>query len=314
MTGKELVDLFEESVKRCCVVGDLENGVVVGLDLEGRTFTIFNGEVLNLVNADAIKNTTTREAYLNPGGDGLWPAPEGTKLGYEYSTAEWRVPPGLTGAHFRVVETGERRILVEAEVDLINASGAGVPSIFRRDISVRSIDEKLEVSTVESIEYIGRKTLSTDECLLAPWTLCQFDCGPGCEVVMPVVDASELWDMYEPSDTHRFVKDGLWHLITDGTLRFQVGMSSKTPWIEFRSPETGVKVRRMAAALADGLSYIDIVDADPSVPPSDKGVRYSVYCDTAKFMEIEASGGVPSVLEKGAVSSLEVFNVFSKMS
>jgi hypothetical protein len=234
-------------------------------------------------------------------------------MGYEYSTNAWRVPPGLTGARFRVVESTRERALVEAEVDLINASGLGVPSIFRRDISIRESDGALEVKTIESIEYIGRKTLSKEECLLVPWTLCQFNCGPGCEVLFPEVDESGIWDMYDPSDSHRFKENGFWHVVTDGTLRFQVGISEITPWIELRLPEKGIKVRRTATPPPDGFDYIDIVDADPSERPSDKGVRYSVYCDTDKFMEIEASGGAPAVLKSGLASSLEVVNRIEKI-
>lgn len=310
MRGNELVDLFREGVKRHHVVGDLENGVVIGLDLEGRLFTIFNGEVVSKVNPEAILNITTRDAYLNPGGDGLWPAPEGTCLGYEYSTKDWRVPPGLTGARFKVLEATPDHAVVAAEIDLINASGLGVPAIFSRDVTAKLADDgKLVVKVVESIEYIGNKNLSRDECLLVPWSLCQFNCCPGCEVTFPEIASSEIWDMYEPSDSHRFQKDGLWHVVTDGSLRFQVGMSEVVPWIELSLPEKGMKVTR-AASLPDGLNYIDIVDADPSESPSDKGVRYSVYCDTDGFVEIEASGGAPLEMANGSVMAVEVVTVF----
>ena len=53
---------------------------------------------MNRVNPDAIAGLSTREAYLNPGGDGLWPAPEGTCFGYQYATGDWRVSPGLSSA------------------------------------------------------------------------------------------------------------------------------------------------------------------------------------------------------------------------
>jgi hypothetical protein len=132
-------------------------------------------------------------------------------------------------------------------------------------------------------------------------------------VVFPDVDSSEIWDMYEPSDSHRRKKDGLWHVLTDGSLRFQVGMSEVVPWIELRLPENGLKVSRMATALPNGLDYIDIVDADPSELPSDKRVRYSVYCDTDGFMEIEAAGGAPTTICDGTIMSIEVVTTFEKI-
>ena len=40
MTGYELIKLFEQASKRYHLIGTKENGVLVGLDLEGRLFTI----------------------------------------------------------------------------------------------------------------------------------------------------------------------------------------------------------------------------------------------------------------------------------
>ena len=105
MTLSELLQLFETSQRRCHVVGDHRGGVVAALDLEGRLFTVVNDRVVNRVNPEAFLGTCTRDAYLNPGGDGLWPAPEGSRLGYEYAIGDWRVPPGLTSARFWLLET-----------------------------------------------------------------------------------------------------------------------------------------------------------------------------------------------------------------
>lgn len=38
-------------------------------------------------------------------GYGLWPAPEGTSLGYSYATGSWRVPAGIRHARFRVTDS-----------------------------------------------------------------------------------------------------------------------------------------------------------------------------------------------------------------
>ena len=71
MTGNELISLFQKGQKRCHLIGNTKNGVTAGLDLEGRLFTIINGEVANRVNPEAILRVTDRKGYLNPGGDGL---------------------------------------------------------------------------------------------------------------------------------------------------------------------------------------------------------------------------------------------------
>jgi hypothetical protein len=306
MTGNELISLFNKGCKRCHLTGTVEAGVIVGLDLEGRLFTVLNGEVVNRVNPDAITGITDRHGYLNPGGDGLWPAPEGTCMGYEYATGNWRVPPGLTGAKYKVVDEEENKVVIEAEVDLINASGRGIATVFRRAVSITPAPGKIAVNVVETIKYIGAETLTRQECLIAPWTLCQFDCGPGCEVVFPEVAAADVWDMYDPSDSHRYVKNGLYHAVTDATLRYQIGLSPKVPWIKLVIPEKKLTVTRSAQPLPAGQSYIDIVDAPPEVKPSDKAVRYSVYSDTSGFMEIEAAGGCPASLKSGTGMSVEV--------
>lgn len=307
MTGNELISLFEQAQKRYHLIGTTENGVIAGLDLEGRLFTVIDGKIVSRVNPKAILGITDRKAYLNPGGDGLWPAPEGTCLGYEYTAGDWRVPPGLTGAKYKVVEAGENNLLIEAEIDLINASGLGIATIFRRDITISGL---MTVKVIESIEYIGTKKLSQKECMLTPWTLAQFDCCPGCEVIFPEVDTSEVWDMYEPSDECRFVKDGFWHAQTDGGARYQIGLGAQVPWIELLLPSKNLKVLRTAKALPTGQHYIDIIDAPPDEQPSNKGVRYSIYTDTDGFMEIEAAGGCPGILSSGSIMSVEVTTEF----
>jgi hypothetical protein len=309
MTGYELVQLFEQGTKRYHLLGMEENGVLAGLDLEGRLYTIVNGEVVNRVNPEAIIGITDRTGYINPGGDGLWPAPEGTVFGYEYASGEWRVPPGLTGACYKLVESSENYMKIEAEIDLINASGRGVATIFRREVTLVSATA---VKVVESIEYIGSKELSVDECLLAPWSLAQFDCCPGCEVIFPDAGAEQVWDMYDPSDECRCVRDGFWHTQTDGGARYQIGLGARVPWIELQLPAKNLKVRRTAKALVGGQKYIDIIDAPPEDKPSDKGVRYSVYTDTAGFMEIEAAGGCPELFIAGTVMSVEILTEYFK--
>jgi len=47
MTGNELIALFEKGQKRYHLIGNIENGIVAGLDLEGRLFTIINGAVVS---------------------------------------------------------------------------------------------------------------------------------------------------------------------------------------------------------------------------------------------------------------------------
>lgn len=298
MRSSEFIARMDAAKRRFHVIGSLECGVIVALDIEGRLYTVLNGEVVSRVNPAAIERGGG-DGYANPGGDALWPAPEGTSLGYHYATGAWRVPPSIIGANYRVFESGSDSVTIRAEADLINARGFGVPALLERRIIATPNGQGLCVACKESIEYRGARTLTRKECLLAPWSLCQFDCGLGSEVVFPGAFAECVWDLYGPSNNERFIEDGLWHVRTGNHKRFQLGLSDQVPWIEFRDRVRRLSVRRIAEPLAPGLEHIDIADRPPDLPPDPRGVRYSIYSDAAGFMEIEAAGGMPPTVEKG---------------
>jgi hypothetical protein len=310
----QMLEAFKKAGKRVHVLGNTETGVIIALDMEGRIFTVLNGEILNRVNFEAINGQSTRILYLNPGGDGLWPAPEGTSLGYQYATGEWRVPPGLRSARYLVTESTETSATITAEVDLINNLGLGVPAIFMRQISIESDQKEITVHVTESINYIGHNPLTGGNYLLAPWTLCQFDCGSGCEVVFPCKDESAVWDLYDQANKTPLIwEQGICIATTNGTYRYQIGIGEEVPWIEFRDPRRNLVVHRKAELPPAGYSYIDIRDASPNLIPDSKGVRYSVYSDDSGFMEIEAVGGCPAIILPGSELKVAVCTRFTKM-
>ena len=312
MKALQLLKAFKDSGKRIHMVGDTDAGVIIALDMEGRLFVALEGNVMNRTNLDAIKGENTRDRYLNPGGDGLWPAPEGTSLGYQYSAGAWRVPPGLRSARYIASDVMKDRVSVLAEVDLINNQGLGVPSIFRRQVHIETGPKEIIVNVHESITYIGCVPLHLKECMLAPWSLCQFDSGEGCEVVFPCTDKESVWDLYnEESDDVRDWSEPLCRTLTDGNKRYQIAIGEKVPWIEFHNPKKGLKVRRTAGPLPQGHSYIDIRDAAPDVEPGNIGVRYSVYSDTGNFMEIEAVGGCPVTIMPNEEMKVQVITHYS---
>ena len=168
MKATHILKAFAKAEKRAHLVGDFHAGVIVALDMEGRWFAVLGGEVLNRVNPEAIAGQSTRGQYLIPGGDGLYPAPEGTCLGYQYPTGAWRVAPGLCAARFLVNRAAKQSATVLAEVDLVNNRGLGIPTVFQRKITVVPGRNAVTVNVVESITYIGRSPLRRSDCLLAP--------------------------------------------------------------------------------------------------------------------------------------------------
>ena len=157
MTGNDLIDLMHQSHRRIHVTGTPENGIIAALDLEGRLFAVVNDRVLNRVVPSAIANRSNKNAYLNPGGDALWPAPEGTCFGYEYGTGKWRVPPAITGAVWEVAEQSETKSVIRAEIDLVNNRQLGIPCEFERHIEIEKNENSLIQNVTEIIRYIGRQ-------------------------------------------------------------------------------------------------------------------------------------------------------------
>lgn len=310
MTGGELIDLMHESRHRVHITGTSENGIVVALDLEGRLFAIVNGMVLNRVVPSAFVNRSNRNVYLNPGGDALWPAPEGTYYGYEYCTGKWRVPPAITGATWEVLEQSEFMSIIRAEIDLVNNHQIGIPCEFERQIEIEESGKSLIQKVTEIIRYIGCKTLEKDEFRLAPWSLCQFDTGKECKVIIPTPAEQDIWDMYTSSQIHRKRIDDKYVVNTKTDFRFQLGLGENVPWIEYLSGND-FRVKRYAGHLPPSQRYIDIADVPPEQFPSENGVGLSIYCDPSGFMEIEACGGCPDTLYPGTEVSVNIVTEYS---
>ncbi len=316
MTGGELIRVFAQAKRRTCVVGTEKNGVIVALDMEGRLFTVVDGRVLSKVNPEAILARSTKEQFQNPGGDALWPAPEGTRFGYEYATGSWRVPPSVTGAVWTVVSEGENECVVRAEIDLVNNLQVGIPCEFERHIRIErgvsggSEGNILRQRVGEMLRYIGKRTLIGSEFSLSPWSLCQFASSERGVVTMPPPPGKDdIWDMYAPSDDRRGIKDGVYTVRVKTPERFQLAMSGNVPWIRYQN-ESGYTVTRYTEALPPGQRHIDIADAPPDRSSGDKGVSLSVYCDPSGFVELEACGGCTETLENGTELTVNVITEF----
>lgn len=305
MTGRELIDLLSQSYCRTHLTGTLENGVIAALDMEGRLFTVVNNRVISRVVPSAIMNCSNKNTYQNPGGDALWPAPEGTTLGYVYTTSDWRVPPAITGAVWEVISHGKERSVIRAEIDLINNLQVGIPCEFERTIEISWREDCFIQKVTETIRYIGKKILRKGEFLLAPWSLCQFDSGKNGKVTLPPPNEEDIWGLYVPCFSKGRLINGIYVVETDTNDKFQLGLSSKVPWIEY-TLENQFRVKRYADELADGQFYIDIADAPPDQLPSSRGVSLSVYCDPSGFMEIEACGGCQNEMKPGTELSFRV--------
>ncbi|HBE40031.1 MAG TPA: hypothetical protein DDW27_02275, partial [Bacteroidales bacterium] len=305
----DLIDLLNKAHRRSHITGTSENGIIAALDLEGRLFTVINGIVINRVVPFAIKNRSNRKGYLNPGGDALWPAPEGTCYGYEYATGKWRVPPSITSAVWEVISDSSDTTVLRAEIDLVNNLMVGIPCEFERHIKVTLKDKVLVQEITELIRYIGKEQLDREEFRIAPWSLCQFDSGINCMVIMEPPAPNDIWDIYSLSNSKRGISDGKYVVDTQTDFRFQLGIGKDVKWIQYNKGDD-FSVKRFAGKIAGKMEYIDISDISPDQMPSSKGVNLSIYCDPSGFMEIEACGGCPEELNPGTETSVTIITEY----
>lgn len=297
--------LFAQGRTRELMIGDNKAGALVALDMEGRVYAVLNGEIMNWVNPDAYLAPRPHDKYHVPGGDGLWAAPEGTSLGYFYSTGVWRVPAGIRNLRYDIVEQTLKSAAIRAEVDLVSNAGIGVNATFERRISVDGESNAVTTRIEERIIYTGRESIERNRCLLAPWSLAPVPHGPKCEVIFPQTEPSSVRDLGNPSDSQRYIENGLWHTHTDGSTQYQIGIDEQVEWVEFIDPICGLRVRRTVHSIPAEQKYFDIADVPPSQKPNPNGVRLSIYVDGARgFTELEAAGGCPEQLTPGTVLTL----------
>lgn len=310
MTGRQLINILTKSLRRYHLIGTAEYGVIAALGLEGRLFAVVDNKVINRVVPSAIFNRSTKYNFQNPGGDALWPAPEGTIFGYEYSTGDWRVPPSITGAVWEVISQSKDHAVIKAEIDLINNKRIGIPCEFERHISIQTFNKGLIQNVTEIIRYIGKEVVDNNDFLLAPWSLCQFNSGGSGVVTIPVSNEDNIWDMYDSSEIQRSIVGNKMIVNSETSKRFQLAMDENVEWIKY---ELGGKfsVTRYVTKLPLDQRYIDIADTSPSLAPSSRGVKLSVYCDPAGFMEMEGCGGSPDKLEPGIEIKVDIITEFS---
>src|SRR5699024_11014227 len=184
-----------------------------------------------------------------------------------------------------------------AEIDLINNKSLGLPTVFRREIKLERTKSSFVLLVKESIIYLGLASLSNSQSLLAPWTLSQFNCGPGSEAVFPGHSKTLVWDLYKDSGVDKlWFEDDVYHIPTEGSHRFQIALDDEVPWIQFIDHARNLKVKRATQSFGNSGDFIDISDKPYNVPPGKKGVQYSIYNDNTGFMELEAVGRCPEII------------------
>ena len=314
MSIEKVFNICKANGRRPIMISCGNSAVIAALSMEGRLFYAHNGEMTSLFRPEAAENiSNSKNGFFNPGGDGLWPAPEGTKFGYEYSTGSWRVPAAMSGAQYEVIAQTADSFEIAAEIDLVNNQQLGIPCRFIRKSKVsESADGTTVIEQYDAIEYIGCRELSRSEFLLAPWSLSQFFVDDKTIARFGTAPGG-VRDLYAPSKELLTVKGDVTEMVHDKVNRIQLALPEESRFVELTVPDKNLLIRRSSAPLAEGLEAVDIADAAPDVDPAG-AVRYSIYNDPSGFMELEAVGGcVKEKLGPGTVLGVNITNVIKKL-
>ena len=296
MNIAEFKKLFQQSGKRCEFVGDESLGVFAAPDLEARLYLVFRGEIVSRVNPDAILHYSDRNGYRNPGGDGLWPAPEGSRYGYNYSSGSWCVSGGLLRARFETARE-DGKLTLSGEVPLISSQGIGLLTEFCRSMEV---SEQNGIVVEDSIRYLGPVHQKAGSVRLAAWSLSQFDRHDGDYCKLD--DPGAIRDLY--GDSSRFRKNDL--CFPTDEMRYQVACGNACTGIHLVLKDRGIAISRQAVSTSG--EYMDIADISPSEELPDEAVKYSFYSDPSGFMEIETVGPGQRELQLGDTLHLLTIN------
>lgn len=314
MSIEKVFNTCKANGRRPIMISCGKSAVVAALSMEGRLFYAHNGEMTSLFRPEAAENiSNSKNGFFNPGGDGLWPAPEGTKFGYEYSTGAWRVPAAMSGAQYEVISQTSDSFEIAAEIDLVNNQLLGIPCRFIRKSKVREdAYGNTIIEQYDAIEYIGSRELTRDEFLLAPWSLSQFYVDDKTIASFGTVKGG-VRDLYAPSKDLLTVKGDITEMVHDKVNRIQLALPEESRFVQLIVPDKKLVITRTSAPLADGLEAVDIADAPVDVEPAG-AVRFSIYNDPSGFMELEAVGGcVKEKLVPGTVLGVNITNVIGKL-
>ena len=308
MNIEQIADVCADNGRRTIAVSSGNSVLLAALDLEGRLFFSHNGTTASLFRKEAAENTSSlKNGYFNPGGDTLWPAPEGTCFGYCYASGVWMVPSALTSARYDVIAQSANAFEIAADIQLINNRQLGIPCRFIRKAQIDQLpDGSTRIEQFDAIEYTGTKVLSREDFMLAPWSLSQFSVTPDARASFgnPGVPVR---DLYMPSGNLCTKEGETVFMRPDPGRRIQIALPEKSSFVRLFLPDKKMEITRTSAPLAPGIESADIADAPTDALP-EKDVRYSIYNDPSGFMELEVAGGCKYSLEPGTVLGMNIIN------
>jgi hypothetical protein len=296
MTGvRDFLSALADAGKEHLALGEGGWRAFVAPGLAGRVWIAAGERVLHRFDAAKVR-APSRElgVYNNYGGLNVWPAPEGGRYGWAYTTSgRWHVQDGVNVAPFRVLEAAKSRAVLERTSAIVNRAGTELIVTMRREVELR-IEGPAACTLVLTDVFACPPS---HDALIAPWTLEQFDAHDGTTSFCVAGDPPGAlnFDYYEHPGERIVYRPGYLLYRTDGKKAGQVGVRRDAfpAAIGMLDGRDGFLVVRRVASDSRGLTYFNIADNEQPRGPFSAADVYSIYNSPPElgFLELETIGG-----------------------
>lgn len=299
------LDMFDELIALQSKSGFIYQGdkcrVVFAPHLGARVFCELDGRRLHRLDLENVRKPD--KTFNNYGGNNFWPAPEGGKFGFNYRGNEWYVQPAINHEPFAIQTRTPNRAKAVKQVVLHNRFGTDLEVIMQREFGIDRVPEPIRsLEPAASIAYTVtdsldvRNDVTTEQALIACWTLEQFDASDQTIAFAKVGNPRQAinFDFYEhPQDRIRYGRDGFFYRV-DGQKKGQIGIkeAAQAEYIGFYDLENKLLCIREIISQSGGL-YFNMADNEQSQGAFSAADNFSIYnSDTdAGFFELETVSG-----------------------
>lgn len=270
--------------------------------LGGRVFAEVGGMMMHRINLENARDPCL--PYNNIGGNTLWPAPEGGRLGFNYRGDEWYVQECMNRLQLHVAEHDCLSTRLQERISLVNRAGTIVHCLMSRDIrmdspSATSLPTDIECSfsyvTYDSFQVLN--DVPAESGLIAAWSLEQFDASETTLSFCCVAKSANALniDYYDPPrERVTFLERGITYR-TDGQAVGQIGIREQNgaSFIGFYDTSRRLLCLRKNLTPPGGV-YINIADNEQEYGPYSASDNYSIYNSgpDMNLFELETIGPV----------------------
>lgn len=288
-------------------------------DMGGRVFAELTGLSMHRIDLETVARP--HPAFNNFGGGNFWPAPEGGRFAFNYRGDAWYVQPAINNQAFRVSARDQATATIVKEISLINSRETVLDVVMQRELSVLSdipailpcgrVHQSLSYQTVDSFDVRGE--VSSEDALIAAWTLEQFDATPET-VSFAVVEnprSAINYDFYDPPrERIQFFSRGFTYR-TDGGRRGQIGInrSSGTACVGFYDLSRRLLcLRENRSDPREGV-FFNIADNNQPNGPYSAADNYSIFNSDLDMQAFELETIGSARVESGRLTGSQLVSV-----